>query len=85
MEKIFQNNNGFIEENQEDTCIRVMQKKICNEDGVISSGYNELRINYKTGLYQLWSTCGYRAEYYDWCKERKAVISHGKRMLKEAY
>ena len=78
--KIFSNDNGFIMENEIDEYIKIMVKTMRGYDGIMDTDYKEIRINYKSGLFQEW---GYKyfAEYYDWCKDRNAVISHGKRML----
>ena len=78
--KIFSNDNGFIMENEIDGYVKIMVKSVRNLDGMMDTHYNETRINYKDGLFQEW---GYKyfAQYYDWCKDRNAVISHGKRML----
>ena len=58
-----------------------MVKSVRNLDGMMDTHYNETRINYKSGLFQEWVATGYHANYYDWCKNRNAVISHGKRIL----
>ena len=78
--KIFSNDNGFIMENETDGYIKIMVKSVRNFDGMMDTHYNETQINYKSGLFQEW---GYKyfAKYYDWCKDRNTVISHGKRML----
>lgn len=78
--KIFSNDNGFIMENETDGYVKIMVKSVRNLDGMMDAHYNETRINYKSGLFQEW---GYKyfVEYYDWCKDRNTVISHGKRML----
>lgn len=78
--KIFSNDSGFIMENETDGCVKIMVKSVRNLDGIIDTDYKETRINYKSGLFQEW---GYKyfAQYYDWCKDRNTVISHGKRML----
>ena len=72
---------GFIMENETDGYIKIMVKSIRNFDGIMDTHYNETKINYKKGLFQEWVATGYHANYYDWCKNRNAVISHGKRML----
>ena len=79
--KIFSNDNGFIMENETDVYIKIMVKSIRNFDGIMDAHYNETKINYKKGLFQEWVATGYHANYYDWCKNGNAVISHGKRML----
>lgn len=79
--KIFSNDNGFIMENETDGYVKIMVKSVRNLDGMMDTHYNETRINYKSGLFQEWRARGYYASYYDWCKDRSAVISHGKRML----
>ena len=79
--EIFRNENGFITEDEENGYIKVMVKGVRNFDGVPDTYYNETRMNYKTGLFQSWRATGYNANYYDWCKDRNGVISHGKRML----
>ena len=79
--KIFSNDNGFIMENETDGYIKIMVKSIRNFDGIMDTHYNETKINHKKRLFQEWVATGYHANYYDWCKNRNAVISHGKRML----
>lgn len=80
-DKVFENQNGYIMENKEYGYIVIIGKVVRNSDGLIEPHHNETRINYKTGLFQSWTSSEYAEIYYDWCKDRNAVISHGKRML----
>lgn len=83
MAKIYENKNGFIEENETDGFIRIMVVSSRNLDGMIAHDYNETLINYHTGLCQTWSACGYLVSYLEQLKGRKNAIAYGKKLLKD--
>lgn len=81
--EIFRNSRGFVTEDVDTGCVRIMVRSVRNYDGIVDDSYTETCINYRTGLYQYWGATGYRADYYDCYKSRASVISHAKRMLNE--
>lgn len=56
---------GYILENKEEGQIKVYTYGVRSYDGIIGDTVNEEWFNYKTGLHQSWSSCGYHAGYYD--------------------
>lgn len=81
--RIYENENGYIIDDIENSCIKVFSYGVCNYDGIIDKSLNENRYNYKTGLYQSWDSIGrYYANYFDKYKDKATVIESAKRDIK---
>lgn len=80
---IFENERGFIEENESQNGIRVMVRSVRNFDGMIAHDYNETIIDYERGLCRTWGVVGYRVSHVDQLSNREAAIAYGKKLLGE--
>lgn len=80
--RLFENENGYITEDIENNRIKVYIYSVCNYDGIIGKSLNENWYNYKSGLYQSWSTTGYYANYFNKYADRNTVIESAKNDIK---
>lgn len=76
--KLFENKNGYITEDIENDRIKVYLYSVCNYDGIVDKSLNENWYNYKTGLYQSWTSIDYYANYFNKYKDRATAIEAAK-------
>ncbi len=74
VEKIYETSKGYVVEDTEQCVLTVFEHTVRNFDGILGDDLNETRYNYKTGLYQSWSTTGYFARYFDKYKDREVAL-----------